>query len=84
MSPAAKMKTNAALAVLYVIFCTFGIVTSSIDPLIPVIAEELKVGYDLVGMAFFIGLLLFWRQISLLENSVIESIRNYLLNPDLF
>lgn len=41
--------------IFYFIFILFGLSTLTIDPLIPVIAEELKVGYDKIGIAFFIG-----------------------------
>lgn len=39
----------------YFIFILFGISIVAIDPLIPIIAEELKVGYDKIGIAILIG-----------------------------
>lgn len=41
--------------IFYFIFMLFGLSIMVIDPLIPVIAEKLKVGYDKIGIALFIG-----------------------------
>ena len=52
-----KDSKNSALIILYFIFLVFGIATSSVDPLIPLIAEELNVGFDSIGIALFIGMI---------------------------
>ncbi len=52
-----EINKKKALTVLYFIFFTFGIATSSIDPIIPIIADELGVGFDLIGMALFAGII---------------------------
>ena len=52
-----KDSKNPALIILYFIFLVFGIATSSVDPLIPLIAEELNVGFDSIGIALFIGMI---------------------------
>jgi len=44
-----------ALKIFYLIFSIFGLAIMVIDPLIPVIAEKLDVGYDKIGIALFIG-----------------------------
>ncbi len=49
-----KNKTNS-LILLYLIFFVFGIATSSIDPIVPIISQELKIGYDLIGYILFAG-----------------------------
>ncbi len=51
MNPGNKKHT---LSIFYFIFIIFGL-SMVIDPLIPVIAEELQVGYDKIGIALFIG-----------------------------
>jgi fucose permease len=52
-----KNSKDSALMILYFIFLVFGIATSSVDPLIPLIAEELNVGFDSIGIALFIGMI---------------------------
>ena len=44
------------LNLLFLIFFFFGIGTSSIDPLIPIISIELGRGYSLIGIILFVGL----------------------------
>ena len=43
------------LNLFFYIFILFGISFIAIDPLIPVISEQLNVGYDKIGIALFIG-----------------------------
>jgi len=52
MIPGANRQTQN---ILYSIFLIYGLSWVAIDPLIPVIAEELRVGYDKMGIALFIG-----------------------------
>ncbi|MCL4378441.1 MAG: MFS transporter [Actinobacteria bacterium] len=49
------MKTKKTRILLLFIFFFFGIATSSIDPLVPIIAIELKKGLDKIGLVLFIG-----------------------------
>ena len=44
------------LNLLFLTFFFFGIGTSSIDPLIPIISNELGRGYGLIGIILFVGL----------------------------
>ncbi len=50
-----EINKKKTLTLLCFIFFTFGVSTSSIDPIIPIIADELKVGFDLIGIALFAG-----------------------------
>ena len=43
------------LNLFFYIFILFGISITAIDPLIPVISEQLNIGYDKIGIALFIG-----------------------------
>jgi MFS family permease len=52
MNPKTKKQT---LITFYFIFILFGLSIIVIDPLVPVIAEELGVGFDKMGIALFIG-----------------------------
>jgi fucose permease len=49
-----KTKSNT-LITFYMIFILFGLSMVTIDPLIPVIAEQIDVSYDKIGIALFIG-----------------------------
>jgi len=48
--------SRLGLNLLFPIFFFFGIGTSSIDPLIPIISNELGRGYSLIGIILFVGL----------------------------
>jgi fucose permease len=50
----AKTKRQT-LKTFYFIFTLFGLSIVMIDPLIPVIAEQINVGFDRIGIALFIG-----------------------------
>ena len=50
----AKTKKRT-LITFYYIFVLFGISIIVVDPLIPIISEEMGVGFDEIGLAFFIG-----------------------------
>ena len=43
------------LMTFYFIFILFGLSVITVDPLIPVIAEQIQVGFDKIGIALFIG-----------------------------
>ena len=43
------------LKTFYFIYFLFGLSYVLIDPLIPIIAEEINVGFDKIGIALFIG-----------------------------
>lgn len=43
------------LITFYFIFILFGLSIITIDPLIPLIAEQIRVGFDRIGIALFIG-----------------------------
>jgi len=43
------------LTTFYLIFILFGLSIIAIDPLIPIIAEQIQVGFDRIGIALFIG-----------------------------
>ncbi len=46
---------NSTLNLLFIIFVFFGIASTLIDPLIPVISEQLNIGYDRIGLILFAG-----------------------------
>ncbi len=46
---------RGSLIILYFIFVLFGLSMLAIDALIPLIAQQLRVGYDKIGVALFIG-----------------------------
>jgi len=50
-----KKTKRQTLITFYFIFVLFGLSIIIIDPLIPVIAEEIDVGFDRIGIALFIG-----------------------------
>ena len=50
----AKTKRQT-LIIFYFIFILFGLSIITIDPLIPLIAEQIQVGFDRIGIALFIG-----------------------------
>jgi len=50
-----KKTKRQTLITFYFIFILFGLSIIIIDPLIPVIAEEIGVGFDRIGIALFIG-----------------------------
>ena len=50
-----KKTKRQTLITFYFIFVLFGLSIITIDPLIPVIAEEIDVGFDRIGIALFIG-----------------------------
>lgn len=50
----AKTKRQT-LITFYFIFILFGLSIIAIDPLIPLIAEQIRVGFDRIGIALFIG-----------------------------
>ena len=50
-----KKTKKQALWTFYFIYALFGISFVTIDPLIPVIAENIDVGFDKIGIALFIG-----------------------------
>lgn len=50
-----KKTKGQTLIAFYFIFVLFGLSIIIIDPLIPVIAEEINVGFDRIGIALFIG-----------------------------
>jgi DHA1 family putative efflux transporter-like MFS transporter len=50
----AKTKRQT-LITFYFIFILFGLSIITIDPLIPLIAEQIQVGFDRIGIALFIG-----------------------------
>jgi len=50
-----KKTKRQTLITFYYIFVLFGLSIIVIDPLIPVIAEEINVGFDRIGIALFIG-----------------------------
>ncbi len=43
------------LITFYFIFTLFGLSIITVDPLIPLIAEQIRVGFDRIGIALFIG-----------------------------
>lgn len=50
-----KKTKRQTLIIFYYIFILFGLSLLIIDPLIPIIAEEMDVGFDRIGIALFIG-----------------------------
>jgi MFS family permease len=50
-----KINRNSTLNLLFVIFIFFGIASTLIDPLIPVISEQLNIGFDRIGLILFAG-----------------------------
>ncbi len=50
-----KKTKRQTLIIFYYILVFFGISIIVIDPLIPIIAEEMNVGFDRIGIALFIG-----------------------------
>lgn len=50
-----KKTKRQTLITFYYIFALFGLSLLIIDPLIPIIAEEMDVGFDRIGIALFIG-----------------------------
>jgi len=50
-----KKTKRQTLIIFYYIFVLFGLSLLIIDPLIPIIAEEMDVGFDRIGIALFIG-----------------------------
>jgi len=50
-----KKTKRQTLITFYSIFILFGLSIIIIDPLIPIIAEEIDVGFDRIGIALFIG-----------------------------
>ncbi len=50
-----KKTKRQTLITFYFIFILFGLSIIIIDPLIPIIAEEIDIGFDRIGIALFIG-----------------------------
>ena len=50
-----KVNRNSTLNLLFVIFIFFGIASTLIDPLIPVISRQLNIGFDQIGLILFAG-----------------------------
>jgi MFS family permease len=48
-------KRNSTLNLLFVIFIFFGIASTLIDPLIPIISGQLNIGFDRIGLILFAG-----------------------------
>ncbi|MBE3138779.1 MAG: MFS transporter, partial [Actinobacteria bacterium] len=50
-----ETKNKKILYSLYFIFFMIGSTTTAIDPIIPKISEDLKIGFDKIGYIFLIG-----------------------------
>ncbi len=50
-----NQSSNSSLNILFIIFIFFGIAYTVIDPLIPILSEKLKIGYDKIGLILFLS-----------------------------